>query len=316
MHQCGNYLDSPINIYAIGSSGYLALAGCRLSAFAILCAYNWRNSYLIKVNGGGSAVRGMVLPMYSEYFYYLLAIALIFGVMDIADFRRESNLAQLITIPLQMALEQCLFVTLAIFLTKYGAGVAAIRQALRYGLCWAVITEIIFFFIISFTLDYFDVARNIHTNDRNDITLALFVTYMAILILFYSILAFTPLTYKYRRPACIFYSKFNVLYLSYIVFICILLELGVTSTAFTCPCGILLIAIAAIIQPIVIFYTLQLDSQVRYVLSVFCIYINMYVHVYLYIHLLTLIIYIYCIYSIGKDYVLMIVTHLKRYGIK
>ena len=266
MRHCGDYLESPLNLYAIGSSGYLDLAVCRLSAFAILCCYNWRNSYLIKVYGGGSAVRGMVLPMYSEYFYYLLGIALVFGIMDIADFRKNSNLAQLITIPIQMALEQCLFVTLAIFLTKYGAGVAAIREALKYGLLWALLTEIIFFFIISFTLDYFDVASNINTSMRDDITLILFIFYMVLLIIFYSILSFSSLAFIYRRPACVFYAKFNVIYLTYIIFVCILLEVGVTSVDFTCPCGILLITISAIIQPMVIFYTLQLDSQV-------CIYI-------------------------------------------
>ena len=269
VYQCGSYLNSAVNIYAVGSSGYIALAVSRLCSFAILCIYNWRSSRLMKSEAylNGNTVRGLVLPLYSEYLLYLLGIMFVFGIMDLANFRRgEHNIVELITIPFQMTLEQCLYTSLAIFLTKYGAGIASIHEALRIGICWGIFTGFLFFLIIGTTMDYANVFRIPSSVVRSNIAFSIFMVYISLLMIFYGILSFAPIDYIYRRPACFFYAKFNLLYNAYVALVCIILKCGLQQVYFSCSAGLILLLFSAILQPFVIFRTLQLDSQVSFIL--------------------------------------------------
>ena len=107
-----------MNVYALGSHGFSALSFSKLIAFVILVAYNYRNHRLIdqQLSNGGNVVRGMVLPLYSEYMYLLLAETLVFGVLNIVDADRNDPSHQIISIPVQLAVEQSLYVYICIYI--------------------------------------------------------------------------------------------------------------------------------------------------------------------------------------------------------
>ena len=188
---------------------------------------------------------------------------LAFGVIDILNYRHNDNdLVKISTIPFQMGLEQCLYVALAIFLTHYGAGVAAIRSSLKRGLCWGIFSGFLFFLIIGLTVNYGNILGITTHPENSDAAFGLFMLYMSMLLAFYLVLAFSPTRILYRRPACYFYAKYNLVFNGFLILISIIFEAGYHDRIFNCGAGFVMIAFSALFQPAAIYYTLQLDSQV------------------------------------------------------
>jgi len=264
-YQCGNYLNDPVNVYALGSHGLLVLMISKLCAFLILVGYNTKNHFLVRNQNHlatGNVVRGMVLPLYSEYINMLLAETLIFGIVDLVDFDQSHRSHLVATIPFQMAVEQCLQVSLAFFLINYGSGVSAVRRALLRGLVWGFCTLAVFAVVLGAAVDY---PSNIFPNsprDRGTLALTLFLVYLGVLLLFYGVLAVSPLDKLYRRPACIFYARFMVGYVALLFVVGVLMNgTDWNFVALNCSCSMSLFVFSGIIQPIITFKTLQLDSQ-------------------------------------------------------
>src|SRR5689334_20220171 len=100
MSVCGNFLNSSVNVYAAGTSGYIAIGVSKLVGFIILYGYNWNNNRLAKQAGGGFVVKGLVLPLYSEYLNLLLGLTFVCAIIDIASVR-DKPIVQLYALSIQ-----------------------------------------------------------------------------------------------------------------------------------------------------------------------------------------------------------------------
>lgn len=266
-YQCGNYLNDPVNVYALGSHGLSILMISKLCSFLILVGYNAKNHFLIRKAehlASGNVVRGMVLPLYSEYMNMLLVETLVFGIVDIADYDQSAQSHFMITIPVQMAVEQCLQVSLAFFLMNYGSGVGAVRRALKQGAVFAFFTAAVLVTVLGLDTDY---PSNFYPSTqssqaRSALAVGLFLCYLVLLLLFYGSLAISPLASLYRRPACIFYARFMTVY-TILLFLVVLLMNGTNwdFMSINCSCSMVLFVFGGLLQPMITFKTLQLDSQ-------------------------------------------------------
>lgn len=261
---CGHYVTSATDIYGADSAGYVAFGVSKLVAFLILCGYNARNYYIIHSNSSNMNAspytKGIVLPIYSVYLYCFLGFTLFFAIVDIINLRPNNKVIHLITTPLQTAIEQCLLVSLSIFMMNYGAGVSAIKNAFVFGFFWGLFTFCVYFLIIGMALDMFP-ALSSSSSSFSAYELILYLVFLGILSLFYIRLAYASLDSLYRRPACIIFAKYNIFVNAILCCVTITLNSGYNPWQFDCFVGLLLCSIYGILFPIVIYHTLQVDSQ-------------------------------------------------------
>ena len=90
----------------------------------------------------------------------------------------------------------------------------------------------------------------------------MFAAYYSLLILFYGAFLVVPRNRLFRRPAMTFYALFNALYSSSMLTIgaIIYMRASFLSEVY-CAASIWLFLWSSLMQPIVVFRTLQLDSQ-------------------------------------------------------
>jgi hypothetical protein len=87
----------------------------------------------------------------------------------------------------------------------------------------------------------------------------MFFVFTVVLLSFYLTLAFVPPKVLYRRPALVLYSRCNALFQGFLVIAAILVYKDQRWSL--CSSSVFALLVVGILQPVVIFKTLQLDSQ-------------------------------------------------------
>jgi hypothetical protein len=195
------------------------------------------------------------LPYYFTYFKIFIFVSFVAGVLDLAiqlsdiDDGTVNNWL----IPLEQGFFHWLYEGLAFFLMRYGSGLRAMKLSLFYSSLWGWISFIIFFIMFSMLSFQYGFKRNSHN------VYSIFLSYDVVLLAFYTVLFVTPDKYIYRREALRFYAGFNIIYYSLFILVGTLLYEKVMDSV--CAGSILVFIFVGFLQPIVLFKTLQIDSQ-------------------------------------------------------
>lgn len=233
--------------------GTIALGVARLISFLFIIALNIYNQYLLKKKTKENVTRitGLILPYYLLYMKIYIGLSLIIGIIDFTCKITDKQVHALI--PIEVAIFHWLGEGLAFFLMRYGAGVTAIKRALGLSFLWSIFVFVIFLCILGSLEGKFGISYDL---DRG---YALFVFFTMIMVIFYGVNIFVPTTILYRRSAMIFFSIFScIYYLSQIFFATILYK---NVKDIICACSVIDFIGVAFVQPLVIYRTLQIDSE-------------------------------------------------------
>lgn len=257
-YDCGNHLwrrtHSPV-FFSDGGNFLLGIS--RLASFIVLYALNSYNRKLLrkKTDDNTNVIPNLILPYYFNYFKLFIFVSCVAGILDIAiqlssvDDGTINNWL----VPIEQGIFHWLYEGLAFFLMRYGSGVRAMKLSLYYSTVWGVITFVVFFILFSMLSIQYGFKRN----KAN--VYAVFVTYDFALFVFYALLFLLPTKYLYRRDALLFYAGFNLLYYAAFIIISTLLYEHIENTI--CAGSILIFILVGFIQPVILFRTLQIDSQ-------------------------------------------------------
>jgi hypothetical protein len=237
-------------------AGSFVLGAVRIIIFTCFAILNYRNHRLVAAKEGSmnmAYVRGLILPSYHEYFYILISVNLLAATFDLVTPFLRTHLADEINnivLPIEMGIFHCLSEGFAVFLMKHGAGIKAFRHSLSAALVWG---------LTSFAVFYIEIRCRDSSHEASRLAFLIFFLYFTLLLGFYGCLACLPSTYLYRRPSLLYYSTFNLVYNAFLLISAGLVAGGQNWAI--CPLTILGLVFIAVLQPFVIFRTLQMDSQ-------------------------------------------------------
>lgn len=261
--QCDNdfWDDNHINFFR-ADGGNLLLAVTRAGSFLLMFALNFYNRTLLsrKAANNVNVVRGLILPSYLPYVYCYCALnlagALLATILNakVTDTTRANSWI----IPIEIAFAHWLSEGLALFLIGFGAGIRAIRRALAVSGVWGLFTAAYYFILLSYLTNRYELGKQDPDVARNRL-FAMFFAYICSLLSFYLWFAFVPPEITYHRPALKFYARFYLC--SYTMNLVIGICLYERVYDAVCPSSVLLYVVAAFLQPLAIFRTLQYDSQ-------------------------------------------------------
>lgn len=254
------------NTYVPGSSSFL-LGITRILSFSLLLLNDWRNRYILKRKEQNSfqVAKWLVLPSYFACIYAFMLVDFASGLCDIllsstlADNNQRSSINNWL-LPIESGLFHWILEGLAFFLMSYGAGQQGFRYALRFGLVWGIFTSVVIFFEL-YSLRLSQNINNSNSQKIQDINLAysMFMIYNGILLIFYLSLVSLPQNVLYKRPSMKYYAIFNlVLQVYWMTTISVVRFYRETSI---CGLSVLGLLFEAFGQPVIIWWTLQRDSQ-------------------------------------------------------
>lgn len=230
-------------------------------AFAVLGLFNYRNRRLFKKRGQGQVVRGLLLPIYADFFILLFFLNLFVGIVDMFERYCPTDFL-IIFVSLQSCIFGGLYFSLAIFLMGHGAGYEAMLRSLKYGVCFGCVTFFMFFYILAAAENAFGIEMQFNSNG-DPYQYIVYASYLCSLILFYFIVWILPLDVLYRRPALDFYSIFCVCFYSTLLGLATMAEQLVDKDGDArCYGGLAALLVNVMVFPVGVFYTLQIDSQV------------------------------------------------------
>jgi hypothetical protein len=241
-------------LYSDGGNIFLGVS--RVFSFILVFGLNWYNRRLLrtKAHENVNVIPGLVLPYYFLYIYLYIGLSLIAGIIDFSTHGApNAEVASNWIIPIEQGLFHWLYEGLAIFLMRYGAGVAAIRKSLLYSFLWGIITFITYFYIYSISDSSYG-----QTQDKNN-AFSIFLSYQAALFAFYSLFFLFPSSVLYRRPALEFYAKFNLILYGTTLIVGSIVDSDDTDAV--CAGSVFIFLEVAFVQPLVLFKTFQIDSQ-------------------------------------------------------
>jgi serine/threonine protein kinase len=257
-YDCGGHLwrraHSPV-LFADGGNFLLGIS--RVASFLILYALNSYNRKLLlsKTDDNTNVIPNLILPYYFTFFKIFIFVSFVAGVLDLAI--QLSNIDDGTVnnwlVPLEQGFFHWLYEGLAFFLMRYGSGLRAMKLSLFYSSIWGCITFVIFFVMFSMLSFQYGFKRNSHN------VYSIFMAYDVVLLAFYTVLFVTPDKYLYRRKALRFYAGFNIIYYSLFILMGTLLYEKVVNSV--CAGSILIFIFVGFLQPVVLFKTLQIDSQ-------------------------------------------------------
>lgn len=239
--------------------GNILLGLGRLFSFFCILGLHGYNRRLLrkKAESNANIIPGLVLPYYFSFIYLYIAISLLAGLVDLGitqlDDRDRVRVYNWL-IPLEQAVFHWFYEGLAFFLMRYGAGVRAIRLALRRSWVWSAVTFLFYFFIFSSLEQTFNLGAS-----GLDEVYALAMTYFSVLLVFYVSFVVLPERFLHRRSALVFYAQCSAAY--YSVSMIFLSIAYYKNRSIICSASIVSFIYVAFLQPWVLFHTLQLDSQ-------------------------------------------------------
>ncbi|KAJ1417670.1 hypothetical protein B484DRAFT_453910, partial [Ochromonadaceae sp. CCMP2298] len=239
-------------------NGNLLLGIARFVAFLVFMLMQWYNKMLLNRRQGDDNVNvipGLTLPAYLPFVYFYAFFSLVCGVIDvISSTAQDPKKYNFYIYPVEVGMTHVLVEGVAFFLTRYGAGIQAMRNSLKISIWWGILTAVWFYIIFSILY-----GRTNSKKDDREKTFGMFIAYQSLLAVFYGVYAVIPSTYLYHRPALKFYARFN--FLSNIVAIIFGSCFYSHVYQVVCAGSVISFLFSAVLQPLVIFKTLQLDSQ-------------------------------------------------------
>ena len=250
-----------ISLFVPGS-GSLTIGLTRIVAFSLLLLNNRRNRIMLNKKAENSLriMRGLVLPSYLRIVYTIMATDLISGIIDIIfssldiSSTNRTNAASWV-LPIESAVFHCIYEGVAIFLARFGAGTKAFNDSFKIALFWGLIT----FIVVTIEVRYLDHTLPTQISDKTDIVYIIFMIYCLILLTFYCIFICIPQRFIYRRPALLNYSQFNFALQIYWILAATLIKFQGPDTL--CGSAVVGLILIGIIQPLVLWKTIQYDSQ-------------------------------------------------------
>jgi hypothetical protein len=200
-------------------------------------------------DGGDDAAKSVIFPIFVQVVWINIAINLYAGIVEtFISFNPVGTNEVYIAVlyGLIYGLRHLVIEGLAFLLMEKGCGKHAAYEAGSRALLWGLIA----FSITFFALYQSGLAGEILT------TFLDFVVF-----LFYLALWKAPFQHLYRRPAAIFYSKFWAVYRFLAVIINFLVYFKETDDASACGYIFVNLVLFAVIQPIICYWTLLLDSR-------------------------------------------------------
>jgi len=264
-----------IPFFPEGSGVLLHLCRCIVfSLFALYYEYQRRkvSQYAPQLSNG------IMLPILSIYIILFICLNILVTLTSAFGLAQDTDHCATkfvnICIALQTGLFHLLYEGMAIFLCKYGIGIASLRSSLFVGLIWACVSFFFFFILSSIICHAFDLPSldaYIYEGDatavasrRNKVLAITFIWYKSLLAIFYAVIWLAPMQWFYRRPAAFFYAKCNLLYQVYWI-------AAVTSYLFSyrtaelenvlCSTSAISVILLIFIMPYVICRSLMIDSN-------------------------------------------------------
>jgi hypothetical protein len=245
---CSNLVEnSRYDILTLHIYPYVYIGVFRFLSFAVLfLGYYQYRRYVNKQ--GKNAGFYIILPLYYDFLRLLIAYSLIIGLFNVAN-PKENKITSPVGLGLQLGGFHFFYEGLWYFMMQYGAGRKSFRDSAVFGFIVAAFTYFTFYF-----------AAMAYINGLEDIFFALMTMYNVVLVLMYLSSVIVPVSLLYRRPAQLVYSVFNCVYYS-------AWALAICTSHFGNDFGYCVAASNyllsdGILRPIIMFYTLSMDSQV------------------------------------------------------
>lgn len=228
-------------------ASYLYIGIFRLLSFIILfIIFYYSKKYAQRTGNLGRARFFLILPIYMDFLRLLILYCFFVGVVNIVF--RNFFLSPF-TLSLQLGGFHFFYEGLWFFFTQFGAGRKAFLRSSSFGLLSGAVSFFAFFTAMHFMDDGDD-------DSANYILLAYNVMYVGMSLLPICI----PTELLYRRPAMLPYSVMQVAYYALFIIAVVLVFFGVD--AGYCVAATNYILLDGILKPVIIFYTLSVDSQV------------------------------------------------------
>jgi hypothetical protein len=233
----------------------------RTVAFLMLVGFQAYNKVLFnrKVSDNVNIIKGLVLPSYLPFLYFFMLFNLITALVGLINKATNPD-PETVTYwfyPLSVGVTHWFLEGLAMFLVRFGAGFEAIRRSFRISLVWGLATTFWFFIIFSIWMGKFNKTRD--SREDRDQMFGMFIAFELVLFMYYSAYAFIPSKYLYHRPAMTFYARFSAA--TNLLLVVVGAVYHEREMDVVCPGSIVAFIYTAFLQPIVIYKTLQIDSQ-------------------------------------------------------
>lgn len=257
-YACFNILSSyplrswlPFASNQVGIGGFIVAIMYLFSAFGTI--YWVRRQRTLALEGMEGSVKNVQFPIYDPFLYCSAGSDFLLGVLIVfVDIRMdgENSLENSLLAGFCFALQHFVIEGIAFLLFQDGLGVKAFSRAIKRSIGWALFT--------------FVVQAAYHINVFGVFNKRLNILWTFLIMVFYFLLWVTPVKRVDRRPSLIFYSKFWFIFrfLAFVAFVLLAAGDGDSQTAGAC----LLLSVSAIglgiLKPIVLYYTLLLDSMI------------------------------------------------------
>ena len=217
----------------------------RVVSFLSLLCIDRKNRRQLQQSSSIGARFAVVLPVYHDVLNAFILWSIIFGIVDITN---QSNRSVHYSVAADLSIFHFLVESLSFYLIQPGAGKNDFRRGLMCGLGSMLLSGITF--VLSETL----------YQSYQKAPVIVFSIFNSVLILYYAILLVTPLKIIFKRPALVPFSSFMLLY--NLVWLIMNYLTYRHASGSICAVYAVYAVLDGILVPIVLYYTLSLDSQV------------------------------------------------------
>lgn len=247
MTVCSNLTDgNEYGLLSLQIASYFYIGIFRLLAFVVLfIMFYYCKKYAQRTGNLGRARFFLILPIYSDFLRFLIFYCAVVGFVNVIF--RDISLNP-ITLSAQLGGFHFFYEGLWFFMTQYGAGRKAFLRSSLFGFLSGFVSYCCFF-----------VATQYMEHDNDDYAFVVLLSYNVVYTAVALAPILVPVSIFYRRPAMLPYTTVQAVY--YGIWL-----ISVTMVYFGVDVGYCFgatnyILFDGILKPMVIFYTLSVDSQ-------------------------------------------------------
>lgn len=259
MTVCKNLTDGEdFGLLSLQIAPYFYIGIFRLLSFLVLfIMFYYCKKYAQRTGNLGIARYFLVLPIYLDFLRFLIFYCAVIGGLNVL---LRGFFVSPVALSAQLGGFHFFYEGLWFFLTQFGAGRKAFLWATGFGLLSGCVS----FFTFLFATYYLE-------NDDDDAAFVILMCYNVV----YAAISLTPILipiqHLYRRPAMLGYTCVQVgyygLWIVCVVFVYFEQDVGY------CLGAANYILFDGILKPMIIFYTLSIDSQVSSLYNIYLIFI-------------------------------------------
>ncbi len=200
-------------------------------------------------HGKEDAAKSVIFPVFVNFLWLSIAVNIMAGLIVVLfplDPINHNNTTTALLYSFMWSAQHVVIEGIAFLLMQKGCGKHASNRAATLALIWGTLTFLVMYYI--FTVN--EIIGGVIT-----------ILWDTIIMTFYLCLWTVPDEMLFRRPAAIMYAKFWVYYRALTITINILVFFRETEDFASCGIIIVQIALFAILQPLVCYWTLLKDSR-------------------------------------------------------